>query len=161
MSKPIERALGLRPIEDALSEVVEHEDITYDEEIIDVEQLPAVTEEKSDLEALAAADDTLKDIEKARANVERIIGLGDDSLDELINLAKQSESPRAFEVVSGMMKTLLDANRDFVDLSMRKKYAKEEIINPKKEEEAQTNVTNNNLILSTADLLKMIKGEKE
>ena len=161
MSKTIERALGLRPIEDALSEVVEHEDITYDEEIIDVEQLPAVTEEKSDLEALAAADDTLKDIEKARANVERIIGLGDDSLDELINLAKQSESPRAFEVVSGMMKTLLDANRDFVDLSMRKKYAKEEIINPKKEEEAQTNVTNNNLILSTADLLKMIKGEKE
>jgi len=160
MTNSIEKALGLRPLEEALGETV---DATVEE----VEYLPVANEEKNtevsitDLEALAAADDTLKDIEKARANVERIIGLGDDSLDELINLAKQSESPRAFEVVSGMMKTLLDANRDFVDLSMRKKYAKDEIINPKKEEEAQTNITNNNLILSTADLLKMIKGSDE
>jgi hypothetical protein len=42
-------------------------------------------------------------------------------------------------------------------MSMKKKYAKEEITKPK--EAAQTNVTNNNLIVSTAGLLKMIKGE--
>jgi hypothetical protein len=58
------------------------------------------------------------------------------------------------------MKTLLDANKDFVEMSMKKKYAKEEILNPK-EEQATTNVTNNNLILSTADLLAMIKGDKK
>ena len=77
----------------------------------------------------------------------------------MITLAKQSESPRAFEVAATLMKTLLDANRDFVDISMRKKYAKEEILNPKKDESNVTNVTNNNLILSTADVLKMMKGE--
>jgi hypothetical protein len=55
------------------------------------------------------------------------------------------------------MKTLLDANKEYSDISSKKKFATEEINGPK--EAAQTNVTNNNLILSTADLLKMMKGE--
>jgi hypothetical protein len=75
----------------------------------------------------------------------------------MMSLAKQSESPRAFEVASTLMKTLLDANKDFVEMSMKKKYAVDEVNGPK--EAAQTNVTNNNLIVSTADLLKMLKGE--
>lgn len=156
MNNPIERALGLRPIEEALGNAEDADEIEM--------TLPAIQEEQNteistELQSRIESDETLRDIEKARSNVERIIGLGDTSLNELINLAKQSESPRAFEVVSGMMKTLLDANRDFVELSTRKKYAKEEILKPKEEEKAQTNVVNNNLILSTADLLKMIKGE--
>jgi hypothetical protein len=164
MNNTIERSLGLRPIEEALSEVKDQE--TIEHEILDpIIELPAISEEKAmvdltDLEAVAASDETLKDIEKARGNIQRIIDLGDDSLTELISLAKQSESPRAFEVVSGMMKTLLDANREFVEMSTRKKYAKEEILKPKEDEKPQTNVVNNNLILSTADLLKMLKGEK-
>lgn len=149
---PIDKALGLRSIEEI--------------EIPEQVDLPATIDEKVDLiisedrESIAAADETLQDIEKARKNIEKIIELGGESLSEMISLAKQSESPRAFEVASTLMKTLLDANRDFVDISTRKKYAKEEILNPKEEEkQTQTNVTNNNLILSTADLLKMIKGD--
>jgi hypothetical protein len=155
---PIEEALGLR----SMHEIDAEETVEIDQ------QLPVLKEETSteistinmsDADILSA-DENLKDIEKARQNIEQIVELGRESLNEMIELAKQSESPRAFEVASGLMKTLLDANRDFVDMSTRKKYAKEEILNPKKEEEAaQTNVTNNNLILSTADLLKMIKGE--
>jgi len=137
--------LGLRPLEEAkkeqLPDVIDHEDI----------QLPEISQEEIE------NDDTIKDIELARKNIENIIKQGDDSLKEMIAIAKQSESARAFEVASNLMKTLLDANRDFVDMSMKKKYAKEEITKPK--EAAQTNVTNNNLIVSTADLLKMIKGE--
>jgi hypothetical protein len=99
------------------------------------------------------AEENLKDIELAKANIENIISLGDDSVKEMVEIAKQSESPRAFEVVSTLMKTLLDANKDYVEMSTKKRYAKEEA-NPAKQE-----VTNNNLIVSTADLLKMIKGE--
>jgi hypothetical protein len=154
--QPIENALGLRPLEEAL------EDNIIDENVED--SLPVIQENKSteivNLESMVAADETLRDIEKAKANIEKIIELGDESMQELVSLAKQSESPRAFEVVSVMIKTLLDANREFVEMSTRKKYAKEEILNPKAEEQAQTNVTNNNLILSTTDLLKMIKGEE-
>jgi hypothetical protein len=103
----------------------------------------------------AGAEENLKDIELAIANIENIISLGDDSVKEMVEIAKQSESPRAFEVVSTLMKTLLDANKDYVEMSTKKRYAKEEA-NPAKNE-----VTNNNLIVSTADLLKMIKDSSE
>ena len=100
-------------------------------------------------------EETIKDIELARKNIKDIIVKGGESLDEILALAKQSESARSFEVASTLMKTLLDANKDFVEMSMKRKYAKEEI-----PASTQNNVTNNNLIVSTADLLKMLKGDK-
>lgn len=145
---PIEFALGLRPIEEVIGET---EEVT----------VPVIVEEKTaPVVAQTNADDdpTVQDIELARSNIKNIIEQGDESLRDMIDLAKQSESPRAYEVAANLMKTLLDANKDFVEMSMKKKYAKEEIINPK-EDTATTNVTNNNLILSTADLLKMLKGD--
>lgn len=148
---PIEQALGLRP----MSELPEEEQ---------QQNVPAKVEEEKPTEVVQHSpedDEMIQDIELARANIKNIIEKGDESLSELIELAKQSESPRAFEVSANMMKTLLDANRDFVEMSTKRKYAKEELMNPKEEESASTNVTNNNLILSTADLLAMIKGENE
>ena len=110
-----------------------------------VAQVPAVISKE--------AEENLKDIELAKQNIENIINLGDDAVKEMTSIAKQSESPRAFEVVSTLMKTLLDANKDYVEMSTKKRYAKEEETGP------STQVTNNNLIVSTADLLKMIKGD--
>lgn len=159
MTNQIETALGLRPLEIALSE--DGPTSTEDDVDLPVVQEIHTTSVSTELLSKAESDETLKDIEKARKNIEKIIELGGESLDEMISLAKQSESPRAFEVASTLMKTLLDANREFVEMSTRKKYAKDEILNPKEEEAAQTNITNNNLILSTADLLKMIKGDME
>lgn len=137
----ISKVLGLRPLEEARTDVE-----VYEEK----ESLPSVFTDPED-------DETVRDIEQARTNVQNIITQGDEALREIISIAKQSESPRAFEVTSTLMKTLLDANKDFVELSTKKKYAKEEITKP--QQTAQTNVTNNNLIISTADLLKMIKGD--
>lgn len=111
--------------------------------------LPAVISEED--------DENLKDIETVRQNISNVIDIGEEAMKEMLEIAKQSEQPRAFEVVSTLMKTLLDANKDFADISSKKKYAKEELLGPK--QAAQTNVTNNNLIVSTADLLKMLKGD--
>lgn len=141
----IANALGLRPLEEAKQEDLP---IVAEEQ---EEQLPAVSN--------VEADENIRDIEQARKNIQDIIEQGGDSLSEMIDLAKQSESPRAFEVAANLMKTLLDANKDFVEMSIKKKYAIEEKNAPK--EAVQTNVTNNNLIVSTADLLKMIKGDKD
>ena len=135
--------LGLRPLEEAKQDNLP--------DIIEAEAVHEIVPVNPD------EDETIKDIEQARSNIKNIIEQGDDALKEMITLAKQSESPRAFEVASNLMKTLLDANKDFVEMSTKKKYAKDELNGPK--EAAQTNVTNNNLIVSTADLLKMIKGE--
>lgn len=138
----ISSILGLRPLEEAKKDLTLQTD--EKEEI-----LPIQFENPSD-------DETIQDIEFARENVKDIINQGDEALKKLITLASDSESPRAFEVVSTIMKTLLEANKDFVDISHKRKYAKEEVMRPQKE--SQTNITNNNLILSTADLLNMIKG---
>jgi len=149
---PIEQALGLRPIEEMT--------IDSDFTASDREMVPALSGNTIPVTMTTSADDdeTVQDIELARSNIKNIIEYGDDSLKEMINLAKQSESPRAYEVAATLMKTLLDANKDFVEMSTKKKYAKEEILHPK-DEAATTNVTNNNLILSTTDLLKMLKGD--
>jgi Flp pilus assembly secretin CpaC len=141
----IASALGLKP----LSEVIDKNEETSTELVVQepADIVPAVVENS----------ETIQDIEQARSNIKNIITHGDDALKEMMSLAKQSESPRAFEVASTLMKTLLDANKDFVEMSMKKKYAVDEVNAPK--EAAQTNVVNNNLILSTSDLLKMLKGE--
>jgi hypothetical protein len=146
MSKDqISKALGLTP----LSEIEEEIKSVQEVETTEVENI-----EKFDAPAVVD-NENLNDLELARANVKNIIELGDDAVKEMVEIAKQSESPRAFEVVSTLMKTLLDANKDYVDISTKKKYAQEE------QPQQETNITNNNLIVSTADLLKMLKGDDD
>lgn len=147
----IANVLGLKPLSEVLSpdEDINNELISVNDVFKDIVPIDPTQIEDNE---------TVKDIGLAKKNIENIIKHGDDSLVEIISIAKQSQSPRAFEVVSALMKTLLDANKDFVDMSMKKKYAIDEMNAPK--EAAQNNVTNNNLIVSTADLLKMLKGDK-
>lgn len=141
-------ALGIR----AMSDIDEDE-----------KQLPAKAAPKevanTDVAVINPNDDeNLKDIESVRANIEEIMATGADAMKEMLEIAKQSEQPRAFEVVSTLMKTMLDANKDFADISSKRKFVKEEINGPKDAANQQSsNVVNNNLILSTSDLLKMLK----
>ena len=144
----IAETLGIRDLEEIKSELEvlgpEEPEPSLPANAFDGEdRLPAIMDE--------GAEENLADIELAKRNIENIINLGDDSVKEMVEIAKQSESPRAFEVVSTPMKTLLDANKDYVEMSTKKRYAREEA-NPSKQQ-----VTNNNLIVSTADLLKMLK----
>ena len=140
----ISSALGIRP----LAEISEEEK-NLPAETVDVPPLPAVMSEDD--------DENIQDLETVRQNIQGIIETGNDAMREMLEIAKQSEQPRAFEVVSTLMKTMLDANKDYADISTKKKFAKEEINAPKQ----AAQVTNNNLIVSTADLLKMIKGNND
>ena len=145
----IAEILKMRPLDEVLEESSEDQ---LPVECVEPVNLPI--EHSNTLPAILNVDaqENLNDIELARNNIENIISLGDEAVREMVEIAKQSESPRAFEVVSTLMKTLLEANKDFVEISTKKRYAKEE-------QAPQTQVTNNNLIVSTADLLKMIKGD--
>jgi uncharacterized glyoxalase superfamily metalloenzyme YdcJ len=70
-------------------------------------------------------------------------------------VAKQSEHPRAFEVVGTLMKQLADINHQLMDLSEKRQKMK----NAMKEPETTTNVTNNAIFVgSTAELNKMLKN---
>lgn len=144
----IASALGMVPLEEAKSDQPNEpsdQPLAVKEEV----NPPAIIDN--------GAEENLADLEEVRQNIKGVMETGDEALREMLEIAKQSEMPRAFEVVSTLMKTMLEANKDLADISTKKRFIKEEIAAPK--EAAQTNVTNNNLIVSTADLLKMIKGE--
>ena len=105
-------------------------------------------------EIVQAPEESDQDFKYARENFYNIIETGTEALQQMLDVAKASEHPRAYEVVSTIMKTLVDANKDLV--SMSEKKAKDQ----PKEENAQ--VTNNNLFVgSTADLQKMLKDIRE
>jgi len=94
------------------------------------------------------------DYEFARTNLYDVIEKGADALDHIMDIAKQSESPRAFEVVTNLIKTMVDANKDLLELQKKNKELTRE------DSPEQKNVTNNNLILTTDQLLKMIKNNQ-
>lgn len=95
------------------------------------------------------------DFDIARKNIHDIIAKSSEALDYLLEVAKASEHPRAFEVVSQLTKTLVDANKDLIDLQKKMKDLTEE-----KKESPQA-VTNALFVGSTAELQKLLRRNNE
>ena len=102
-------------------------------------------------------EDVDNDYKYARENLYGVIEKGTDALDNLIDLAKASEHPRAFEVVAQLTKTLVDANKDLLDIQKKVKDLKKE----DDEKQQPQNVTNALFVGSTAELQKMISGRND
>ena len=96
-----------------------------------------------------------RDYDYTRGNLYSIIEKGQEAIDGILELAQESEMPRAYEVAGQLIKSVSDATDKLMDLQKKLKDVNaEEKISP-------TNVTNNALFVgSTADLAKLIKGEK-
>lgn len=93
------------------------------------------------------------DFEYARQTYHDILAKGSSALEDMMEVARATEHPRAFEVLSTMMKTLADVNGNLLDLHKKKKDIR------KKEEKAALpagNTTNNLFVGSTTDLQKML-----
>ena len=101
-------------------------------------------------------DDISKDYKYARENLYEVIERGTEALDYLLELAKASEHPRAFEVVSTLAKTIVDANKDLLEVQSKVKKLKQE-----DNKNEPSNVTNALFVGSTADLQKLIKGNND
>ena len=94
------------------------------------------------------------DYEKTRGNLHTLLNQGQDALIHALEVAKQSEHPRAFEVVGGLMKQLADINHQLLDLTEKR----QKLLDKTKPTENKT-ITNNAIFVgSTSDLSKMIKG---
>ena len=101
----------------------------------------------------ATADDSDQDFQYARENLYNLIERGQDGLDELLEIAKASQHPRAFEVVGQLVEKLTTTNKELLNLHKSKKDIKTEKGGP-------TSVNNNLFVGSTADLQKFLKKEK-
>ena len=96
------------------------------------------------------------DYDYSRATYYELIEKGKESLDLMIEVARESEHPRAFEVLSGMVKNISDVNDRLMDLNKKQK----EIKAPDKHEAKQ--ITNNNVFLgSTTDLQRLLQNKVE
>ena len=96
------------------------------------------------------------DYKYSRDTYYELVEKGKQSLELMIEVARESEHPRAFEVLSGMIKNISDVNDRLMDLNKKKKDLdrKEEIKNI-------PNTTNNLLVGATAELQKLLKNETD
>lgn len=99
-------------------------------------------------------DNQKTDYEYSRDTYYELIEKGKDALEDMVNVARESEHPRAFEVLSGMIKNISDVNDRLMDLNKKKKELDQ------KEVVKQVENQQNNFYLSTAELQKMMtKGD--
>ena len=97
-----------------------------------------------------------KDYEYTRGNLYTLIDKGQEAVDGILELAQESDQPRAYEVAGQLIKHVGDVADKLVDLQKKVN----EIENPGKGK--QTEVTNNTMFVgSTADLAKFLKQEKD
>jgi len=100
------------------------------------------------------SDKIANDYEYSRQTYYELIEKGKDALDLAIEIAQQSEHPRAIEVLSGMIKNVGDVNDKLMDLNKKNKDIKKNDDIPMKAE----GTTNNNLFIgSTTDLQRMLQ----
>ena len=97
------------------------------------------------------------DFQYARENLYDIIEKGRDAMEELLEIAKSEESPRAFEVFGQLLKNMTDTQSTLMELHQKKQKLEND--GDRQEVTRAQNVTNALFVGSTADLLKLVKRE--
>ena len=136
LEKTMEDILELSPDTKSMKEVLTNGEVLPAKEIINSDNI------------------TDEDFEYARDNLKSIIDNGTATIEELSSIASTSESPRAFEVLSALMKTIVDANKDLLELQRKAKAIKKETA-----QDQPKNVTNALFLGSTKDLQNLLKDK--
>ena len=100
------------------------------------------------------SEDVDNDYKYQRENFYRLVERGQDAIDGILELAKESEHPRSYEVAGQLIKNVADVTEKLGDLQEKMKKLKE-VPNT-----APKNVTNALFVGSTAELQKMLKGKE-
>jgi hypothetical protein len=135
MTKQLDKAFNIAPTEVVVEET-------------EIEESPVGIQKPDRLKK----DDIEKDYEYTRGNLYSIIEKGQEAINGILELAQESEMPRAYEVAGQLIKSVSDATDKLMDLQKKLKDVEEES-KPK-----GPNTVNNALFVgSTAELAKMIK----
>ena len=98
-------------------------------------------------------DDITKDYEYTRGNLYSIIEKGQEAINGILELAQDSEMPRAYEVAGQLIKSVSDATDKLMDLQKKLKDVEEDNV------QKGPNTVNNALFVgSTAELAKLLKN---
>jgi len=104
---------------------------------------------------MSSNDNKDNDFEYSRQIYHDLLAKGSEALEDMMEVARATEHPRAFEVLSGMMKNVGDINGSLMDLH-KKKHDME-----KKDVPALPTTNNNVFVGSTTDLQRMLMKDVE
>ena len=118
-------------------------------EVMKPEKVGITPEQKPDR---FTKDEITRDYEYTRGNLYSIIEKGQEAIDGILELAQESDMPRAYEVAGQLIKSVSDATDKLMDLQKKLKDVNEE------SQQKGPNTVNNALFVgSTAELAKLIK----
>jgi len=139
-----------KSVDEKLSEALEIEF----EPVQEVETSIAKKENNLPISKEKMANDLKVDYNQVRGNLKNLIGTGKDAIDGILNVAIESDAPRAYEVASQMIKTVSEMNKDLIELHQKMK-------NITKEEIEINSTTNNSIYVgSTRDLQDLINQSR-
>ena len=101
-------------------------------------------------------DDIQKDYEYTRGNLYSIIEKGQEAINGILELAQESEMPRAYEVAGQLIKNVADATDKLMDLQKKLKEVNEE-----EKTKAPSTVNNALFVGSTSELSKLLKAQSK
>ena len=135
MTKQLDKAFNIAPTEVVVEET-------------NIEESPVGIQKPDRLKK----DDIEKDYEYTRGNLYSIIEKGQEAINGILELAQESEMPRAYEVAGQLIKSVSDATDKLMDLQKKLKDVEEET-----KQKGPSTVNNALFVGSTAELAKMIK----
>jgi len=132
------------------------------EQLNNLFNLDPITDKSMELTTIPEAKNSNKEIDQeddyqlARQTMRKLLMKGETTLDDLIELSKNSEHPRTYEVAGQFMKTMSDVSKDLLNLQKQVKELKADDIQ-------QKIGTQNNVVFagSTAELFKALKQHKD
>jgi hypothetical protein len=129
------------------------------DEILDIEETTAELVESKPSTLTIKRDKTLDDVDSdykyQRENFYNLIERGQDAIDGILEVAKQSDHPRSYEVAGNLISQVAEVTEKLSRLQNSMKRLKEVPSN------APKNVTNALYVGSTAELQKLLKGDKK
>lgn len=120
----------------------------------ETKNLPSVATSSSDF---PATSDLMDDYQKARASLRNLLDKGEHVVDNMLQIAVQTESARSFEVAGNLIKTMSEVAKDLVALHEATNKAKKKT-DDKPPVSGTVNNTQNNVVFqgTTTDLFNMI-----
>lgn len=123
-------------------------------EILNTDYIPTVREDKPvTIQQDSTESAKVVDADYSRANYYNLIERGNEAIDGILNVAKESQHPRAYEVAATLIKNMSEVTEKLMVLQKQRKDLEAE--------EKPTNVTIDKAVFvgSTADLLKKVRDE--
>lgn len=130
-------------------------DIPESTELVEAQEFLPREASDTSLELTQLLDHDLKnDYNTVRTNIDELIQKGNLAIDDMLAIARSTEKARDFEVAANMIKTVVEANRELLDINKKVR----DISGIKKE--GTTNIKNAVFVGSTAELMKAMKDIK-